>query len=386
MQARTEPLSVMFVVNDAGFFVSHRLPIAKKICEEGGRVVLLSSNYSPTVKSQLSKFGIGAADFGLDRGKVNILKEIRAISQLRQSIKEYQPDLVHFVTIRSIFLGLFAYICQNDKHLSPRLFAFSGLGYLYISKSWKAAVFRFLFSKAMRYFHKKSDWVLVQNCDDMNTIEKERLVPRDRVRLIRGSGVDLQAFPFSPMPQSETIKVVMISRLLIDKGVIEFIEMASVLQDRQPHIEFLLVGDVDPSNPKSLSHADLMRRIGGIRHLQWLGPRKDVAEIYNHCHIACLPSYREGLPKSLLEALSVGRAILTTDVPGCREVVKEGWNSCLVEPKSASALVSGLLKLVDDPVLLHVMGERSRHMAERDFSVDAVVDQTLSLYQEILAG
>jgi glycosyltransferase involved in cell wall biosynthesis len=222
--------------------------------------------------------------------------------------------------------------------------------------------------------------VVVQNPDDARWAEGHFGVSRERITLVRGSGVDLQAFARTPEPK-DPVTVTMASRLLKDKGVREFIQAAASLRGQHPSVRFQLAGDSAPGNPSSLTEADLdqIRREG---HVDLLGYRSDIPNLFSESHVVVLPSYREGLPKVLLEAAASGRSVVTTDVPGCRDAIAPG-TGFLVPPRDAPALARAIQVLVEDGVLRRQMGEAGRVLAEREFDIQRVVEAHLKIYEEL---
>ncbi|WP_333843179.1 glycosyltransferase family 4 protein, partial [Pelomicrobium sp.] len=221
--------------------------------------------------------------------------------------------------------------------------------------------------------------VIVQNPDDAAAVRRLGVTP-ERIRLISGAGVDGELF--SPRPEPDGAPVVMLaSRLLWDKGVGEFVEAARRLAGRG---RFVLVGAPDPDNPASVSEADLRGWVSeGV--VEWWGAREDMPAVLNQAHIVCLPSYREGLPKVLLEAMACGRPVIATDAPGCRDCVRDGDNGLLVPIRDAGALAGAIARLLDDPALRRRMGERGRERAVEEFSQERVIAATLAVYREALA-
>ena len=200
--------------------------------------------------------------------------------------------------------------------------------------------------------------------------------------MIPGSGVDLARFSVKPPPVSAPV-VVMVSRLLRDKGVIEFVGAASFLKMRGVQASFLLIGDPDPGNPTSIEEADLVKwRSAGI--VEVLGRRDDIADVFSQSHLVVLPSYREGLPKVLLEAAACGRAVVTTDVPGCRDAINPGITGVLVPVRNAFALADAIQDLINDPIRCKSMGAAGRVMAEKVFDVRQVVATHLHIYKELI--
>jgi glycosyltransferase involved in cell wall biosynthesis len=202
------------------------------------------------------------------------------------------------------------------------------------------------------------------------------------VRLIPGSGVDTHRFQPVP-PPSGAVTVVLAARMLRDKGVVEFVEAARQLGGNSAKVRFVLVGDPDPSNPASLSEQQLRDWVTQDI-VEWWGWREDIAKVYQSAHIACLPSYREGFPKSLQEAAACGLPIVTTDVPGCREVIRDGRNGILVPSRDAAALAQALETLIANPALRTSMGRASREIAEDTFSITNIVALTLETYRHLL--
>ena len=204
-----------------------------------------------------------------------------------------------------------------------------------------------------------------------------------RLRLIRGAGVNIQTF-YPKVPPFGPVVIVLVARMLWDKGVGEFVEAAHYLTKEGVNARFVLVGDPDPANPASIPEATL-RNWQGQHGVEWWGRREDMPAVLQGAHIACLPSYREGLPKSLLEAAACGLPIVTTDAPGCREVVRDGVNGLLVPVRDSAALATALGKLIGDPALRRRMGEQSRLLAESEFGQEAIIAQTLAVYREVCA-
>jgi len=231
-----------------------------------------------------------------------------------------------------------------------------------------------------RLLNRPHSLTIVQNPEDWALLERSG-VPAASLRLIRGAGVDVQVFcPVTP--PSEPVCIVLASRMLWDKGLGEFVEAARRLTEAGVNARFVLVGEPDPANPASVPESTL-RSWHGQHGVEWWGRREDMPSVLQAAHIACLPSYREGLPKSLLEAAACGLPIVTTDAPGCREVVRDGVNGLLVPVRDAEALAAALRKLIDDAELRRSMGEQSRVRAETEFGLETAIAQTLAVYREV---
>ena len=233
-------------------------------------------------------------------------------------------------------------------------------------------------------FKSKSFSFILQNPDDVGMIKGFNLVPSSHIFLIKGSGVDLNEFVFSQAPGKTQLKVLFPARILLDKGVMEFIDAAKLLQKRFiGKVKFILAGDCDKENLAVLGEEKL-RSLLVDDYIEWIGYQAQMFPIYTDSDIVVLPSYREGLPKSLIEACAVGRPIVTTDVPGCRECVKSGYNGYLVPAKDSRALADAIGLLIEDDAKRKEFGRNSRLLAEEEFSIDKVVRQTFDIYQSII--
>jgi len=289
--------------------------------------------------------------------------------------KSEHPDIVHHVALKPALCGtLAARICGIDKVVN----AFAGLGWIFSSSNWIARILKFFAIFYIRLLLAPSQ-IIVQNHDDKYYVE--RLGCRS-VNLIRGSGIDLDVFPSTPEPTGRVV-VILIARMLFDKGVCEFVNAARIVKNRGRSVRFLLVGAPDNQNPASIPLNKLNDwNDSGV--VEWLGHRDDISRLLAESHIVCLPSYREGLPKSLLEGLATGRPIVTTDVPGCRETVLEGVNGFLVPPKDALTLADVLEKLILDGALRKSMGRESRRIAVSEFSSKRIIAETLAMYTSLI--
>ena len=363
---------LLYFVTEDWYFCSHRLPLA---------VAARDAGYDVTVVTRVREHGeiIRAAGlklipFEIARSGMNPLRELFALVKLIVLYKRLQPDIVHHVAMKPVIYGSFA---ASVTGVPGVVNALAGMGWLFTSAPGRGRPIKNAVRRVLGRLSRGV--VLVQNPDDMRLLEGLG-VPRDRLRRIAGSGVDLMRF--RPSPESEGSPLVVLpARLLWDKGVGEFVEAACMLRSKGVHARFLLAGDVDPSNPSSVSAGQIAEwvRDGAVEHIGWV---QDVPRLLAQAHIVCLPSYREGLPKALIEAAAAGRPIVTTDVPGCREVVDSGIHGYCVPPRDPTALAEALARLIADPHLRTSMGAAARTRAEREFGIEAIVAQTLSLYVE----
>lgn len=370
-------IKLLFVVNSPEFFLSHRLPIAVAAREAGYQVHIASADGLGVLR--IRQLGFEHHVIDIARSGQNPLKELLSIVRLFRIFQKIRPKIVHLITIKPVLYGgLAARLAGVDGVVA----AVSGLGTVFLSQSGLAGLRKTFISFLYRQaFRQKKLAVIFQNPDDRQVLLDIGALSLEQSRLIRGSGVDLLDYPCLPEPAGTPV-VVMAARLLRDKGVYEYVEAARVLRQRGIDACFRLIGAPDPGNPSSIGQSQLDAWAAeGIVEL--LGYRSDIAQQYAAATIVCLPSYREGLPKSLVEAAACGRAVVTTDVPGCRDAIELDVSGLLVPVKDAEALADALQRLIESPVLRQSMGAAGRALAEREFAIEKIVDAHLSIYQEL---
>jgi len=324
---------------------------------------------------RMQAMGIRWLRFPLARRGLNPLAEIQTAMRLLKLYWQENPDLVHQFTVKCVLYG--SLVCRI-LGIRSVVNSVTGLGYVFMEGGGARRWLRGLIKSSYRLVLRRT-WVIFQNPDDRSVFLESRLVDPKRVTLIRGSGVDLQHF--SPRPEPSGIPLVVLpARMLWDKGVGEFVAAARTLQAEGLHARFALVGDSDNENPASV-HASQLRAWEKEGVIEWWGWKENMADVYAQAAIICLPSYREGVPKTLIEAAACGRPIVTSDVPGCREVVRQGENGLLVPARDAGALAEVLMGLLQSPEMRREMGICSRKIAEKKFSMELVISQTFAVYQ-----
>jgi glycosyltransferase involved in cell wall biosynthesis len=293
-----------------------------------------------------------------------------------------RPDIVHHIAMKPIFYGT---MIARLLYIKAVVNAPVGLGYVFSSKDTQARLLRPFIRLAYRLLLNPSgSRVIFENQHDLATFVRSGAVVKSGAILIRGAGVDTVQFaPHDPAPGTPV--VMLVARMLVDKGVMEFLYAAKAIHDAGIEARFVLVGDSDPGNPGSID-AETLMSWNGRSGVEWWGRREDIADVLRQAHIVCLPSYREGLPKSLLEASASGLPIVTTDAVGCRDVVTHGVNGLLVPTKQIAPLVCALRVLILDPELRHAMGANGRKRAVNEFSLNRVIAETLAVYRETLHG
>lgn len=369
---------LLFLVTEDWYFCSHRLPPARAAKAAGYEVVVATrvNRHGGAIIAE----GFRLVPIGLRRKSRNPLRELAAIAEIVGIYLRERPDVVHHVALKPVLYGS---IAARIARVPSVVNALAGLGFVFSSKTLMARLLRAFVVRVFRVLLNSGRGVLiVQNPDDMAMHVTGGMVAPERVRLIRSSGVDIERF--APTPEPVDTPVVMLpSRMLWGKGVGEFVESAQLLRARGVVARFVLVGDSDLENPAAIPVAQLeLWRDSGV--VEWWGRREDMPQVLAQASIVCLPSaYGEGVPKVLLEAAACGRALVTTDAPGCREIVRHGENGLLVPLRDAMGLAQAIEKLLGDPGLRAAMGKRGRRLVEAEFSESKVAEQTLAVYREM---
>ena len=374
MKDAGQPRHLVYVITEDWFFKSHFFDRA---------IAAVSAGYNVTVITrcrdsarEFEKYGLLTENIKFSRRGSNPITELTTIFRLRSTLKRIKPDIVHNIALKPVVLGSLAAQFAGIRNIVN---APVGMGYVFTSQESKARVLRPIVKVLIRYvLGNENRRVIIENHDDLENLVSGGFARRESIVLIKGAGVDVQKFSQRPEP-NEPVKVIMVSRLLRDKGVYEFIGAAKIVRSRNSSVRFLLVGDIDDGNPTSMNSEEIAN-LANSKYVTWLGARTDIAKLLAESHVACLPSYREGLPKSLIEAASVGRPIVATDVPGCREVVTHMVNGLLVKPRDAQALAAAIEKLVENPKLRKSMGEENRHKAEAEYANEIIIGQTHRVY------
>jgi glycosyltransferase involved in cell wall biosynthesis len=366
-------------VNVAWFFLSHRLAVARAARDAGFDVHVTADVGSDEEVAAILEEELTFHRVHLSRGGLLPTRDLSYLAQLTSVMRQVKPDLVHNITAKPIVYGT---MVARALGIAGIVNAVSGLGYSFSGGQERWLVSRLLASAYRFALRRPGVRVIFQNTDDIEAFVNARIIDPAQAILIRGSGVDLEAFALSSEPGGRP-RVVLPARMLRDKGVVEFARAAELLRSRGIGATFLLAGMLDEANPAGLSQPEL-RQLQDGTGVEWLGHVADMPALLRSVHVVCLPSYREGLPKALIEACAAGRAIVATDVPGCREVVNHELNGLLVKPRDAGALADALQRLLSDPTLRTKMGMAGRRKAEAEFDVAAVVRATLDVYRKIL--
>ena len=368
---------LLYAINNPAFFLSHRLPLALA-AREAGYEVHVATMDGPTVPRIVS-LGFQHHVIPMSRSGRNPWHELRALLALRRLFIALQPAIVHAVTIKPLLYGG---IAARLAKVPAFIGAVSGLGFVFTGGDPKRNLVRWAATRLYRLaLGHPGSRVIFQNAGDRDILQQAGAVRPGQVVMIRGSGVDLNEFVALPEPGGAPVAL-MVSRVLVDKGSAEFVQAARLSRGHSSGLRWVLAGSPDPGNPASVSQEtfDAWKREGIV---ECLGERTDIAELYQQAHIAVLPSYREGLPKSLVEAAASGRAVVTTDVPGCRDAIEPGVTGVLVPAKDAAALAQAVTLLAGDPELRQKMGRAGRRLAEKAFDIRLIQRAHLELYNAL---
>jgi len=372
---------ILFVVTEDWYFCSHRLPLAVAAKKASYDVIVATriTNHQENIERN----GIRTINLRyMKRSSLNILRELTAFFELLLLFRKEKPDLVHMVALKPVIYGSLA---AQLLGVSCKVNALGGLGFIFSSKWALARFLRPIILTVFRFiFNDHRSRLILQNENDWSLVTNKAGVDRKNVRLIRSAGVNLDDYVQTELPDGTPI-VILASRMLWDKGIDEFATAANLLREQGISARFVLVGEPDIENPSSVPREQLHKwNDAGV--IEWWAYRENMPEVFSQASIVCLPSYYgEGVPKVLIEAMACARPIVTTDMPGCRDVIREEKNGILIKPKNAADLAGALELLLNNPSLCQKMGREGRLIAEKDYSLTKVIKETLNVYQELLS-
>jgi glycosyltransferase involved in cell wall biosynthesis len=372
---------LLFVVNDAAFFISHRLPLALAARVAGYDVHVATPSSKHAL--QLQAIGIAWHELRLSRSGLNPIAEWRTLWGLCRLYRRLVPRLVHHVTSKPVLYGS---IAARVTGVHAVVNAISGMGHAYadgggLVRGALQAGISIGYRYALRHPRMR---VIVQNREHLKRFASQRRIGDADVVCIPGSGVDIHRFVPRPTDRAGTVQIVLASRLLYTKGVSDFVSAARLLKQRKIDVQCVLVGEPDSGNPASIPVEALQQwHDEGIINNR--GRHEDMPSVFADADIVCLPTYySEGIPKVLVEAAACGLPIVTTDWPGCREIVEDGVNGLLVPIRNPEALADALERLACDGALRHELGRRGRARVEAEYSLDSVIRKTLAVYDDLL--
>lgn len=347
-----------------------RLPIMQELIRRGHRVYAICPEGEKS--GGFALHGITHIPYPIERSSLNPLKELRAIRAIYDAIKPLHLDVLHTFTAKPNIYGTVAGRLAGVARIINLV---EGLGSFYLENDLKSRIVRSVIEALYRRTFKLSDTVMFVNEDDPAYLVTKKIVDPAKVFILKGVGIDTAEWK-PALKRDEWIRVTMIARAIRHKGVHEFIDAAAILGQKYPDVSFQFVGSPDPGNRFSVTE-EFMRAQTSVHYL---GQQNNIRHILSQSDIFVLPSYREGLPRTSLEAMSMGLPIVTTDVVGCRETVTEGVNGFLIPPKNAQALAEAIEKLLLDSGLRLRMGKAGREKAVREFDIAQIIDRHLQVY------
>ena len=372
---------LLMVSNVDWFFISHRLCIAQEAIKQGWEVYVAAEDTGRA--KEISDEGLTFIDIKFSRSGINPFEELLTLYKFRKLYKEINPDIIHHITLKPVIYGsLVAKILKIKGVVN----AISGLGYNF-TEDRKSMVQKVMLSIMKYGFNRNNLVIIFQNENDQKELTDLSVIhPSNSIVRIKGSGVDLEKFYESPFPSFERIKILLPIRMLWDKGVKELRNASDILKEKYyDKVQFILSGLADEDNKAGVPASYLNDWQDG-NFVKWIGYQKNMVEVYQDSHIVVLPSYREGMPKSLIEACAIGRAIVTTNAIGCRECVDEGINGYKVSVYSSQELANALEQLINNHAMIKVMGHNSRIKSEEEFNVNNVIRIHLETYNKLLLG
>ena len=376
---RSRP-KLLFLVNEDAFFVSHRFELGLAARAAGFDVVVAAGDTGAS--REIVRAGLRFVPVVFDRGGRSLRRDGETLARIVRLYADERPDVVHHVTIKPVLYGSLA---ARMLRIPALINAISGLGYVFLDPSFRGRALRRAVEETYRVaLAHPNGATIFQNRSDLDLFLERGLVSARRVRLIPGSGVDSARFQAHPLPSGVPL-VVLPARMLRDKGIGEFVQAARALRRRGVHARFVLVGAAGGSNPTSISESEIDAWVqeGSV---EWWGHRRDMPEVFAAAHLVVLPSYREGFPLAIVEAQSVGRACITTDVPGCRDAIEKDQTGWLVPVRDAAALASAMETAIADRAELVRRGMLAAARVRRFFERRRIAEMHLEIYEKMIGG
>ncbi len=367
---------IVYLVSEDWYFCSHRLNLAREAIKSGFSVYLLANiNHE---RQLIEKYGIKIIPLKyLKRSRINLFGEFFSLLEIYIKLNKIKPNILHSVALKPVIYGsLSTLFLKNVKNIN----ALGGLGFIFSSGSLKAKILRPIVLNLLKFIcNRKKNILILQNRDDYKFVFRKLKLKQENISLIKGAGVDCNKFKESK--NNNQIPVILLaSRMIWDKGVKEFFNAAKLIKNKGIKAKFVLVGKPDLENPNSISLKQL-NLWNNSRIIQWWGYRSDMIEVFKAVNIVTLPTfYGEGIPKVLIEGMACSKPIVTTDMPGCRDIVQDGKNGILVKPKDFSDLAKALEKLILDPDLCKKMGSKGRALAVENYSQEKIFSKIINLY------
>jgi len=355
-----------------------RMDMMRDFINNGYTVIALGPEPEAEWKDKFKEYNIDYRQLFVERNGVNPLKDLKTYSKLSKFMKSERPDKVFAYQAKTVVYGSIAAKLNGITEVYPLI---AGLGSIFRGTGLKNKIVKTIMSIEYFFAFKCSRKVFFQNTDDKNECIRNGLIKDDKAVIINGSGVNVERFKWAPLPKEPAF--LFIGRLIKDKGIVEYLEACKEVKGKHPEVRCLLVGQYD-SNPSALKKVELKPYVeSGI--IEYFGEQSDVRPFIAQCNTFVLPSYHEGTPKTVLEAMAMGRSIITSNAPGCRETVVDGVNGYLVEIKDTKGLVDKMEHLISNPDISEKMGEKSLKFANEKYDVKFVnqsIMQTMGLIRQ----
>ena len=369
--------NLVYIVSEDWYFLSHRLSLARNAMRNGFNVFVICKNTGKLDK--IKSYGFKCYELTASRNNTSIVASIKEVINIRLIIKNIKPSIVHLVALRPIILGLISIILFNNIKIVSSI---TGMGSIFLSKNLKIRLLKyFIFIFLFINFKRKNNNIIVQNKDDYNLFTKKFNINKNKIFLIRGSGVDINYFNYVKEPSINPIIVTFVGRLIKDKGIENLFKAFKKVNNK--NINLLIAGNIDTSNPSAISEKYIISELKKNNNISWLGEVNNIKKLWEKSHIAILPSRREGLPKSLLEAAASGRAIIATDVAGCREIAINNYNAITVKLDNVDELAAAIKYLATNHEIRKQYGIKSRELVEKDMSDEIIINKTISIYESL---
>tara|TARA_B100001027_G_scaffold212235_1_gene181362 strand:+ start:593 stop:1765 length:1173 start_codon:yes stop_codon:yes gene_type:complete len=380
--------SIVFIINHLAFFVSHRLPIAIRALEEGYKVSLITGKSASLIldkeaRQKIKKYDISIKTVQFSSAGTNPIREILGLIQISILLKKIKPNLVHCASPKGVIYGG---IASKVAKIEAIVFAISGMGYAFTKRnSYLKKTLSSIFFLIGRFsFSHKNKIVIVQNNDDYNILKEHKLAKKSEMILIEGSGINLKNFENIDLDLKEKI-ILFPARIMKDKGIYEFVNAVKILCVKYDNWKFIVAGTHDYESPNSIKK-NIITDWKKIKNLQFLGHlhTEDMNNLYKLSSIVCLPSYREGLPKSLLEAQAAGCPVITADTVGCRDAIINNETGYLVPPYNSSEIVKKIELLINNSRLRKELGTNGINNANKKFGIDRILEKIFNSYENLL--
>jgi len=371
---------ILFIVNHLAFFVSHRMCIADELIKRNNKIKIISGNSASILMEKIAiremkKKKIDYEKLSYSSSKINFFKDIIGILKLVFIIKRFQPDIIHFVSAKGFLVGIISSYFSKVKH---KLVSISGIGNFFIDKKIRSKIIKFFYIRFILFFKNENNKFIVQNTRDQNLIIKYFKLQKKNVFLFKGSGVDISKINSSKLKQRKNI-VLFPARAVLEKGLMEFIAASNFLKKKFPNWKFIIAGTLDYKGPGQINKIEL-NSLKNNKNLIFAGYQKNLNKLLKISSIVCLPSYNEGLSKSLIEALFMKIPIITTNVPGCKELVKNHKTGFLVPPKNIFLLTKKLEKLMQDKKMRADMMYNYKSFNLNIYEKNTIIIKHLKLY------